>query len=201
MHADARKQVRGSGPLIIVLVAVLLVWSATVNGEKAALASPGLVKQLVTALTANKLNAIATKDPESPDRYVAGMLFPGVQLLVISAAANSRPFVDAEMADRRYDSVYSDLHHGPAVSKLFIQDMGADGIHALDGGVADVVWERGVTQHLLNGDHKAANKSESEYAKLVQNLDARYARVLKLLLAAAQAQVIFSPGEPPIIPR
>ena len=179
---------------IIALAVALLILGVTAHAEKGALESPELVKQLVTAMSGKKLNAIAVRDPETPDKYVAATLFPGVQLLVISAAANPPAYIDAEMRSGRHDSVYAALHQGPAASKLFIQDMGADGIHALDGGLTDIVWERETTQHVLNGDHKAAGKSEQEYAKLVQDLDARYARLLKLLAAAAQTAVISSPS-------
>ena len=178
-------------------VAVLMSLTAGVPaiaaGERARERSPELVKQLTQLMTERQLTAIAAKDPEAPDRYVAAMLFPGVQLLVIAARSDAPAYIDAEIASRKYDAVYAVLQHGVPESKLFVQDMACDGLHGTEDRTPDIVYERGVQQHMLDGDHKAARMSREAYAKHVEALDSRYAKLLTLLLQSARAPSTAAP--------
>jgi hypothetical protein len=105
---------------------------------------------------------------------------------VISAQTTTIDYIEAELAAGRHDAVYTALHQGVPASKLFVQDMGGDGIRG-DGGLADIVYRRGIDQHILNGDHKAAKLSAAKYAALVGELDREYTDVLGLLLESARA--------------
>ena len=42
-------------------------------------------RKLVRLMASQKLGAVAARDPDSPDRFVAALVFPKVQLLVVSA--------------------------------------------------------------------------------------------------------------------
>jgi hypothetical protein len=47
--------------------------------------SPALVGNLASLMAARQLDAVAAQDPESPDRFVAALLMPDVQLLIVSS--------------------------------------------------------------------------------------------------------------------
>lgn len=174
-----------------------IVWVACAAGIIAAprgpdpikVQSPEVVRQVVAAMTGAGLTAIAAPEPGAPDHYVAAMLFPGVQLLVIRARTTAPAYIEAELAAGRYDSVYRALQQGEPASKLFVQDMGGDGIHGTSDAIADIVYRRGVDQHVLDGDHKAAKLSAKDYAALVQDLDGQYAKLLALLVEPANARL------------
>ena len=53
--------------------------------------SSALVGDLASLMTARQLDAVAAQDPESPDRFVAALLMPGVQLLL--SWRSSRPTI------------------------------------------------------------------------------------------------------------
>ncbi len=72
--------------LIRIGVVFLLVagcsWRAVAAADSA---SAPLAAQLTAAMTSHKLDAIAARDPQAPDRYIAALVFPGSQLLVVAA--------------------------------------------------------------------------------------------------------------------
>ena len=160
---------------------------APVQSEKTAGTSSAAVSELVKAMNERQLTAIAAKDPAEPDRYVAAMLFPGVQLLVISARTQAPDYLEAQLAAKAYDNAYAALQQGLAESKLFVQDMGGDGLRGADGGTADVVYSRGKETRILDGDHKAARMSASDYRKLVSDIDRKYTAMLRVLIDSLRA--------------
>ena len=166
-------------------LAISAVCLVPLTAESVKVQSPETVRQLVASMKQAGLSAIATRDPGRPGNYVAAMLFPGVQLLVIRAQTTAPEYVEAELAAGRYEAVYNALHQGVPASKLFVQDMGSDGLGGADGGLADIIYRHGVDQHVLNGDHKAAKLSAPKYAALVGELDRQYTQVLGLLLESA----------------
>ena len=163
----------------------LFVMATPLHADRVTVRSPGMVQALVSALSSAGATAIATPDPAEPGRYVAAMLFPKVQLLVISAKSSATEYIAAELAAGRHEKVYDALHQAEPATKLFVQDMGGDGLRGMEGGLADLVYERGTTQHILDGNHKTARLSEKDYAALHRRLDDQYARLLSLLVEAA----------------
>lgn len=146
--------------------------------------SPLLAKELVTLMSGHSLQVVAARDPEAPDRFVAAMAFPGVQLLVVAARYPSPDLVANQIARRQYDGVYAELQEASVKeSKLFFQDMGADGIAAGAGNV-DVMYERGVDQMLFDGNWKRAHLSKAAYDAKIAGADTQYSRLLEVLIAA-----------------
>lgn len=172
------------------MAAAAAVWfsGAAPLHAQSAVTSPDAVKQLAQAMSERKLTAISVKDPTEADRYIAVMLFPDVQLLLITARTENQAYVDSQLRAGNHADVYAALHQGIGESKLFVQDMGVDGIHRTQGGPTDVVYERGEDELILNGDRKATDLSEADYAKAVTRLDEQYTRMLKLLLEAVKSQ-------------
>ena len=143
--------------------------------------SPALVRQLVSAMGARQLDAIAVPDREEPGRFLAALIFPDVQLLVVSARAASADVVAKHIAERRFRDAYLDLHRGPAAGSVFIHDMGCDGIQE-EGDDADIFYEGPKDRTIFDGNWTAQAITKAEYLAKQEEADKRYSRALTLLL-------------------
>jgi hypothetical protein len=65
-------------------------------------------------------------------------------------------------------------------------DAGGDGLRG-DGDGVDVLYEKGTTQTLFDGQWKKQGLSETTYNKRVQDAEASYSRLLSLLVASLKA--------------
>lgn len=149
-----------------------------------ALRSTALAAQLTAALTAQKLDAIATKDPDEPDRFVAALFYPNAQLLVISARTASPDILNARLLYKQYHDTYVDLQGSPIKgTSTFFQDMKADGLSASRAQVPDVLFDSDGKSTVFDSDWKKKNLSERDYMAQLQAADERYSRLLTLLLA------------------
>lgn len=147
-------------------------------------ASAALTKELVTLMGARQLDAIATADAAAPGRFVAAMVYPGVQLLIVRAATPSPNDTASRISYRMYRDAYSDVQQPVKTEgKLFIQDMGADGLSAHGAGSVDVMYEDGSKQTIFDGDWRKQKLSQADYQKKFAAADAEYARLLSLLIA------------------
>lgn len=152
-------------------------------GHTARAESPGkeTVEQLTAAMAKRQLEVIAAADPSSPNRYVAAMLIPGAQLLVVSAEYPNPPELQALMVHRQYRDVYSALHQpSTQASRLFFLDTGPDGVEVSRDHV-DVLYEKGVTQVLFDGDWKKSKLSQPDYQQKTREAGEEYLRLVKLL--------------------
>jgi hypothetical protein len=144
--------------------------------------SAALAKQLGAALLEHELEAIAARDPEGADRFVAALFFPDSQLLVVSGKYPSPSLLDEKLVQKNYREVYLDLGTSQfANTSLFVQDMKADGLCDGRDQTADILYE-GSTQTILDGDWKKHGLSEQAYAQRLAEVDDRYSRLLELLL-------------------
>jgi hypothetical protein len=147
------------------------------------LKSGALAKQLAAALQERGLDAVATRDPNESDRFVAALFYPNAQLLVISARYASPPLLNARLSQRQYRDVYLDLGSAPIPNtSMLVQDMSADGLCDSRDKTADILYEGNVTS-MFDADWKSHNRSELEYMKRLGEADERYSRMLELLLA------------------
>jgi hypothetical protein len=170
------------------LTAGCLFATALVSGTAFAQASKSapLAQELAKLLDAGKLDTIAAQGRE-PDRFFAALYFPG-QLLVVSAKYSVPPLLVEKLQQKAYRDVYMDLH-GASVpeTKVFILDIGADGLKAKADGGADS-YERGTkTAWSFNGEwRKQKIASEDEYLKNYAVADAEYAEILTALIQKAK---------------
>lgn len=145
--------------------------------------SATLVKQLGIALLEQKLDAIATRDPETPNRFVAALFFPESQMLVVSASYSTPSVLDEKLGQKNYREVYLDLGTTQfADTSMFFQDMNADGLSHDRDQTADILYE-GPASTIFDGDWKKHGVSEEAYEKRLADADDRYSRLLELLLA------------------
>ena len=142
-----------------------------------------LAKQLGAALLEQRLEAIAARDPDAADRFVAALFFPDSQLLVISASYSSPSLLEQKLVQKNYRDVYLDLGTSQfANTSVFFQDMKADGLCDGRNQTADILYEGG-TSTIFDGDWKKHGLSEQEYEQRLTDVDQRYSRLLELLLA------------------
>jgi hypothetical protein len=147
--------------------------------------SAALALELSKLLDAGKLDVIAAQGKDA-DQFVAAMYFPG-QLLVVSAKYSVPPLLVEKLQQKAYRDIYMDLNGaGVPESKVFIQDIGADGLKA-KAEVADS-YERGArTRWAFDGEwRKQKLASEDEYLKNFASADAEYAEILAVLIAKAK---------------
>jgi hypothetical protein len=147
--------------------------------------SAPLVKQLAAALDAAKLDSLAAKDPSNSDVYVGMLYFPGVQILAVSAQYTVPALLDARLSKREYRDVYLDLYSaGVAGTKVFITDLGVDGIKArTDNDAAPDGYDAGGRLTSFDGEWRDQKMSEQEYQKAYAAADERYSQMLTALLA------------------
>ena len=92
-------------------------------------ASQARVTELIAALDKHGLQSLAAEDPSRQDHVVAVLYVPRVQLLTIAGRCAATEALRARLAAAAYRDVYTDLHAcADADTRLFIQDMSADGL-------------------------------------------------------------------------
>jgi hypothetical protein len=143
------------------------------------------VRRLTAVMSTHQQTAIAAKNPDTGE-FVAALFFPDVQLLVVSARSTASAFLDEQIAAKNFQDVYAALQDASLRnSRVFFQDLGADGLHADGGNSVDVFYDRG-QQLLFDGQPRKHKLSEQVYRDKFGAADARYARMVDLLLAQAR---------------
>lgn len=171
-------------------VAAVLLFAKVVVGLNGPAHSTVVAKQLTTALFEQKLDAIAAKDPDEPDRFVAALFLPDSQLLVVSARYAAPSILESKVAQHQYRDVYLDLQ-GAAIpsTTVFYQDMKADGLCAGRDMVPDVVFDKGsATPTIFDADWDKHKMSQKAYEQQYIAADQQYSRLLELLLTQLKIQ-------------
>jgi hypothetical protein len=144
--------------------------------------SAALAGELATLLDGRNLDAIAAKVGD--DQYVGALYFPGSQLLVVAARYLVPERMDLQLTAGNYRDVYIDLNSASVPdSKVFISDLGANGLHARRRDNQFDTVDIGGKSYAFNGDWGGADISEEEYTKTFLTSDAEYAKMLETLLA------------------
>ena len=149
-------------------------------------ASVAATRDLISALNEAGLDSIATIDPTEPGAFVAALHIKGGQLLVVRARHPSVDALSARLAARQFRDVYIDLQATPTpLGKLFVMDSGADGLPSDSDQPSDVdvVYQDGTRQFMFNGA-RAQKLSDDDYRQRLQDADAKYTRLLNLLITA-----------------
>jgi hypothetical protein len=147
--------------------------------------SAPLARQLAAALTAAKLDSVAAKDPVRPNGFVGALYIPGVQLLVIAADYPAPALLEPRLAKGEYRDIYIELNAaGVPGSKVFVEDLGANGLFAkpADNNPMDM-YEASGKRLMFDGEWGRQKISEQEYMKGFAGADERYAEILTVLLA------------------
>ena len=152
----------GRGAALALVAVAIVAGGPVVQAQE----SGSLAAELAELLSSAGLDAIAAKDSEGEDRFVAALAFPG-QLLVVSARYEVPMYVVAKIANADYREVYIDLNAASIPeTKVLITDVGADGLSE-----ADMV-DTGSGPAPYDGDDTSA--------------DAQYSRMLRVLIEQAR---------------
>jgi hypothetical protein len=147
--------------------------------------SAALAKELSAAMGAAKLDSLGAKDPGSPDRFFGVLYFPGAQLLVVAARYAAPLAMIEQIAKQNYRDVYLDLSSASvAGTKMFIEDLGADGIIAKPetNQPFDTYEAPDGKRTAFDGEWKKQQLSEEDYMKAFTAADAAYSVMLKALI-------------------
>lgn len=144
--------------------------------------SAALAKQLVAAMAARQIEAMAAVDPADPTRIIAALSFPGVQLLVMSSEHKALDYLKLQIEKRQFRDVYDSLQYGPPASRLFFHDIGCDGF--VPGEYVDLFYEGATTRTMFDGNFMAQSLTELEYAAKRRTAEEKYVHSLTVLLEA-----------------
>lgn len=141
--------------------------------------SAALAVELTSLLDQLKLDSVAG---QYGDQVVGALYIPGTQLLVVGAKSSSR--YDGMVKQKAYRDVYLDLNGIPDTTRLFVSDLGANGLRFKreNNQPYDSVDIGGKTI-AFDGEWSKAKISEQEYTKTWQAYDDRYAQMLQALIA------------------
>ena len=163
--------------------AALFVATSSLSAMPGPSQSAEAAKQLAAALTQHKLDAIAAHDPDDPDRFIAALYFPGVQLLVVSARYPAPSLIESKLAQKQFRDVYLDLQSSPVTgSSMFFQDMNADGLCTDRSQAADVMYNGSATPTIFDAAWEKRKISEKAYEQQYTVADQQYRRLLEILL-------------------
>lgn len=145
--------------------------------------SQPLAKQLADALDAAKLDSLAAPDPANPGVFVSVLYFKGGQMLAVSTTYSAPASIEHKLNQKAYRDIYLDLTATQAQGRLFVEDMGADGLQAKrQGQQAPDTVELDGKKVLLNAQPRPQKLTSDEYDKVYASADERYAQLLNALL-------------------
>ena len=186
MLSTSRRSARRLLYAAALVVAAAVVSAAPEGGQDSK--SAAAAKELSQLLDTAKLETIAAPDPANPGTFVAAMYIPGAQLLVVSAKYSAPLLITDRINKKDYREAYMDLQAaGVAGTRIFVQDMMADGLIAKPDGAGDV-YEDGPKTTTFDGEWKKAKMTEDDYMKRYADADDKYAKMLQLLIAHAKGK-------------
>lgn len=170
---------------LVAFVAVACVLGAERGSAAQDGATHALTQQLTTILDQKKLDAVAARDPGTPDSFVAALYFPGAQLLVVRAKYSAPSLLNEKIMAGNYRDVYIDLNAAsdPA-TKILIEDLQADGLRARrdDDHPFDSYTKGGGARFSFDEEWRKRKVSEDEYFRTFSEAEAQYAKMLEVLM-------------------
>jgi hypothetical protein len=170
-------------PLPTLLLGALLGVSAPAQAQAQEARSVAQTRELVELLEAQKLDAVAAKLGD--EEFAAILYIPGVQILAVSARYGAPSLLDDKIARRTYRDVYLDLASASIPeSKVFIEDMNADGLRPDRSGSDpfDLYTKGTAASVMFDGDYRDRGLDEAAYQNAFQAAEAAYERMLSALI-------------------
>ena len=179
MRSPLRFTSQFAGAVLVVLAVSAPAWAQEPKSAAAA-------KELAQLLGSMKLDAIASRLPNSSDEFVGAMVFPG-QLMVIWAKTVAPERMNERLVKKEYKDVYADLNSASIPeTRHFVMDLGADGLKAKPdskGGPSDT-HDMAKKSMRFDGNWKEDKMSEADYMKAHAEADAAYAAAAQALIEA-----------------
>lgn len=177
-----------------VLLAVGIAGATPVAGQSAAAGTAASVKELSTLLAeagaAGAPRFIAAEVPGDASRFVAAMLLPDLQLVLVAADYRAPVLLRERVLTRKYREAYQDLQAASAPEgRIIVEDLLANGlaVKPAKGQTADAATIDGRT-YTFDGQWRRAKLKEEEYTAAFSKVEAEYAKLLGLLVAQAKVK-------------
>ena len=178
--------------LSVALLVAGLAGVGLASAQPATSSTAAPVKELGTLLSAKPGGAgprfIAAEDPTDSTRFVAAMLLPDLQLMLVSAAYKAPVLLRERVLTRKYQDAYQDLQAASiAEGKIVIEDLLANGlaVKPAKGQGADLATIAGKTV-TFDGQWRKAKIAEADYGTAYTKAEQEYARLLGLLITQAK---------------
>ncbi len=175
------------------LVALVVTTAGAAHAQSATSGTAAAAKELSTLLATGGgagPRFIAAEDPADPDRFVAAMVLPDLQLLLVSADYKAPVLLRERVLTRKYRDAYQDLQAASIPEgKVVIEDLLANGLASkpAKGQAPDAATFDGRTV-TFDGLWRKAKLKEEEYTDAFMKAEQQYARLLGLLIAQAKQQ-------------
>ena len=172
-------------------VATMIAMVAGVGAQAPASVSTDKARELASLMAAKKLESFAARDGEDTQRYVAVLVIPNLQLLLVSCKYTQKNDIEYSLYTKNYHTAYQDLRSGVYGSeRFFVDDAEVNGLVAVPGKNpqhdAIMIEKDRHTFDGLYGDGKGRNAKKpltEVYMKTFSDADVRYARLLDVLIA------------------
>lgn len=172
-------------------VVLTLIVSTALAGSAAAQDSKtgALAKELAQLLATKQATYAAAKVADEQGRYVAALLIPNVQLLIVSAQFKDTVYMDDRLTRGLSQDVYIDLTSGSAVvagTRVSLDDLRADGLMPKRDGdsPAGDACEIDGKRVTFDGDWKKQKLTEKDYLDGFARADQQYTKYLTMLIQA-----------------
>jgi hypothetical protein len=162
---------------LLFCVIVGVVWDARAQEPR----SIAQTRELVALLQEQKLDAAAARLGD--EEFAAVLFIPGVQILAVSAQYAAPPLLEQKIGARSYRDVYLDLASASVPeSKVFIEDMNADGLRPDRSGSDPFDLYTKGTGASVSFDGEYRDLGEAQYRKVFAEAEAAYERMLDALI-------------------
>ena len=166
-------------------------------------ASADKAKEFATLMGERKLETFAARIGDLPGTYVAVLVVPNVQLLLVSAKYSRHNDIEYSLYHKQYQNAYQDLRSGIfGTEHFFVDDAQLNGLVAMPGKnpqIDAIMIEK--DRYTFDGQHgdgkgRNAKKPLTEvYMKTFADADAKYGQLLEILLTQLKAaKTLDAPG-------
>ena len=170
-------------PLCSSLVVAAALWAAPPALAQEGKSAPA-ARELAQVLGQKKMDAVAARDPNAPDTFIAALTFHG-QIIVITAKYPAPPLLNEKLAQNNHRDVYVELNSASVPeTRLIITDLGADGLRPKKAKRDDPFDSRDLGGKTLafDGNWREDKMSEADYMKAHAEADAAYAKAIQALI-------------------
>jgi hypothetical protein len=177
--------------LMIATCAMIGATQLTGRAQAPSATSPAPAKELAALLQSKKLEAFAVKDTNQAGRFVAVLMVPNVELMVVSAVYDPPSAVEYRIYTKDYMTAYVELNSSvQSKEKVFVEDPLCDGLAVKSANGVDDTVTIGSTKNVFDGEYTDPKKkpdskkpNETDYFKAFADADAQYTKMLTMLIA------------------
>jgi hypothetical protein len=192
LHADVARRI-----VVAAAVAALAAGAAGMGAQAPPpSASAAKAKELVGLLQSKKLETVAVRYPGEDGRFLAALLVPNAQLLVVAANYSRPSDIEYYLYHKEFMNAYTNLYSSALAEKrVFVEDALHDGLMALPGkSLAHDSVTSGGTRQVFDGDFADPRRrnqkkiSQEDYFKAFASADAEYTKLLGILIEDLKKQ-------------